>query len=270
MSGSGGGSVRWLAVAVVWLAIFGAAALAYKYLVAPRFRQQAQLEEEQRKQQTLDQTSSNARDLRTIRLSLDSFSGYAIFRDAAFKKSLQAKGINLETVDDQANYTARLEQLKNGRAPLAVFTIDALLKTSAAMNDLPGTIVLVLDETTGADAVVAYQQAVPNIDALNQPDARFVATPDSPSDTLARVITARFSLPQLPDNPFLPANGAEDALKQFQSANPADPRAYVLWEPFVSKALENPQAHVLIDSSKVRGYIVDVLVVQREFLLNNR
>src|SRR5206468_121061 len=43
-------------------------------------------------------------------------------------------------------------------------------------------------------------------------------------------------------------------------------RAYVLWEPYVSKALEKKGVRVLIDSSKLKGYIVDVLVAEREFL----
>jgi len=42
-----------------------------------------------------------------------------------------------------------------------------------------------------------------------------------------------------------------------------------LWEPWVSKALENPNVHVVVDSSRFRGYIVDVIVVNREYLVNN-
>src|SRR5262249_52274303 len=67
------------------------------------------------------------------------------------------------------------------------------------------------------------------------------------------------------------ANDAEDVYKRFKEADPKDPKAFVLWEPFVSKLLkENPQAHILIDSSRFRGYIVDVLVVEKKFLEKNR
>ena len=44
-------------------------------------------------------------------------------------------------------------------------------------------------------------------------------------------------------------------------------KAFVLWEPFVSKALqERPEARVLVDSSQFKGYIVDVLVAQQKWL----
>ena len=39
-----------------------------------------------------------------------------------------------------------------------------------------------------------------------------------------------------------------------------------MWEPYVSKALEKPGAQILLDSSKLKGYIVDVLVAERQFL----
>jgi outer membrane protein OmpA-like peptidoglycan-associated protein len=128
---------------------------------------------------------------------------------------------------------------------------------------------MMIDESNGADAMVAYKQGVPNLNALNKSDARFVVTRDSPSETLARVVMASFQLPELPDSPWIDAQGAEDVLQQFQAAKPNDPRAYVMWEPYVSRALESPGAHVLIDSSKFQGKIVDVLVVQRAYLLAN-
>jgi outer membrane protein OmpA-like peptidoglycan-associated protein len=80
---------------------------------------------------------------------------------------------------------------------------------------------------------------------------------------------AHFNLPDLGKQPWVDANGAQDVYDKFKAADPAKPNAFVLWEPFVSKALENPAAHVLIDSSKFRGYIVDVLVVQRKYLLEH-
>jgi hypothetical protein len=261
VSSSGSSSVRWIVVAGVWLVLVGAAVGAYKLFFAPR--RQAEL---------VTQTSGDPGDSPAtdrVRLAQDSFSGYAIFRSEALRQELSARGLGLEVVDDRADYAARIRALRSGEAPLAVFTIDALVKASAELGELPGTIVLVLDETVGADAMVAYQQAVPNLDALNRPDARIVATPDSPSETLARVVMARFRLPELPADPFLPADGAADALRQFREASPSDPRAFVLWEPHVSQALTVPGAHVVVDSSQMPGSIVDVLVCERQYLLEH-
>ncbi len=204
-----------------------------------------------------------------VKLALDSFSGYCLLRAADFHRELIGQGIEVDLVDDKADYPARFKALQSGQMPIAVFTVDALLKASAAANDLPGTIVLLIDETRGADAMIAYKKAVPDLDALNRPDARIVAARDSPSETLARVVTSQFNLPRLPKDCWVDARDAADVYQRFQTAVPGAPLAFALWEPYVSKALENPDSHVLIDSSRFRGYIVDVLVVQRRFLVEN-
>lgn len=250
-----GNKARLLVVAVIWLVVLGLCAAAYKLLIAPR-----------RQAEIVTQTGSDRRHEHQLRLALDSFSGYSLFRSRAFHDDLAARGIGLDLVDDRADYGRRIQALRDGDVHLAAFTIDALVKASATLGELPGTIVLVLDETTGADAMLAYRQAVPNIDSLNRSEARLVVTRDSPSETLARVVMARFRLPALAADPWIDAAGAEDVYRRFRDADPAEPRAYVLWEPYVAKALEDDRAHVLIDSSKFRGYIVDVLVAQREFL----
>ena len=53
---------------------------------------------------------------------------------------------------------------------------------------------------------------------------------------------------------------------QLRAGRASERRAFVLWEPYVSKALKQPGVHVLLDSSKLQGYIVDVLVAERQFL----
>lgn len=205
-----------------------------------------------------------------VRLALDSFSGYSLLRTEEFQKDLAAHGIDLELVDDAADYAKRIKTVQNGTTPLAVFTVDALVKASAGLGDLPATMVLVIDETRGADAMVAYKEAVPNLDALNRRDARIVVTRDSPSETLARLVLADFDLPQVSrSDVWIDAKDAADVFRQFKAANPKDPRAFVLWEPYVSRVLETPGSHVLIDSSKFRGRIVDVLVAERQFLLDH-
>jgi outer membrane protein OmpA-like peptidoglycan-associated protein len=101
---------------------------------------------------------------------------------------------------------------------------------------------------------------------LNDPSAKIVLTPNSPSEFLARVVLAHFSLPRLQGNWMESAAGAGDVYRQFRSAKPTEKKAYVLWEPYVSRALQQPGARVLLDSAKLKGYVVDVLVAQREFL----
>lgn len=255
---SNGISGKLLGAVVLWLVLLGIGVAIYKFVFAP-----------QKKAAVVQQSGSTAKHDTEVTIALDSFSGYCVFRSDAFRRELDAQGIGVNLVDDQANYGQRIKSLRDGETPFAVFTIDALLTASARLGETPGTIVMIVDESNGADAMVAYKQGVPNLNALDKPEARFVVTRDSPSETLARVVMASFRLPQLPESPWIDAQGAEDVLRQFQSASPSEPRAYVLWEPHVSRALETPGTQVLIDSSKFKSKIVDVLVVQRTYLIEN-
>jgi hypothetical protein len=174
-----------LVVGFVWLLILGVAALTYRLVFAPK-----------RKAEVVGSTSSDPRHQHHVRIALDSFSGYALFRSDEFRNELSTLGVGVELVDDKADYAARLQTIKSGSTPLAVFTIDALIKASADAGEMPGTIVMVIDETTGADAMVAYKQGLKNIDALNRAEARVVVTRDSPSETLARVVIGTFTAPR--------------------------------------------------------------------------
>jgi outer membrane protein OmpA-like peptidoglycan-associated protein len=144
-----------------------------------------------------------------------------------------------------------------------------LIKASAEYSDLPATIVCVIDETKGADAMVAAGKRFPNIDAMNNPDTRIVCTGDSPSETLARVVMAYFQLDNMNPNPFQFVSGADKVYEEYKRAKPNDPKVFVLWEPYVSKMVENPDYLSLVDSSKFRGYIADVWVARRAFLVKN-
>lgn len=301
---SDGGSTRLLKVVLVWIVIVAIAALAFKFIVSPWMNEQGDVAEQTQTYQELTElaqqrgltpeqipegadaakiremarelelrmtgvkVSGNGKQL-TLRLSLDAFSGYWVFRSESFKQELALRGIELELVDDNADYGQRMKALRTGEAPMAVITLDGLVKATARLGEAPVTAVMVIDETTGADAMVAYESAVPNIDALNAPGTKIVATPDSPSQTLAQVVMANFQLDQLPSDPWVRADGSADVLRRFEKADRSAKAAYVLWEPYVSKALEKDGAHILIDSSRFRGYIVDVLVVSREFLLTH-
>jgi outer membrane protein OmpA-like peptidoglycan-associated protein/ABC-type taurine transport system substrate-binding protein len=244
-----------LLAAVIWCVILAVLGVAYKFLVHPYLSEK------------LKGATGSASQYKTeIVIAADSFSGYCILRSDAVKQELKAKQIKLNFQDDKADYAARLKALQNGKAQLAVFTIDSLITAGAKAGDFPASIVLVIDETKGGDAIVAYQSAIPSLQSLNDPDARIVLTPNSPSEFLARVVVAHFNLPRLSAKWWVEADGASAVFKMFRSASPNDKKAYALWEPYVSKALEKKGTHILLDSSKLKGYIVDVLVVERQFL----
>jgi ABC-type nitrate/sulfonate/bicarbonate transport system substrate-binding protein len=253
MAGNKGKGI--LIAAIIWIIIIGALAVAARYFILPYFQEELE-----------DETGSDSRYKHEIKLAADSFSGYCLLRSQAMAKDLKQQGIKLTIQDDKADYLARMKALKKGKIQMAVFTVDSFITAGANVGSFPATIVMVIDETKGADALISYKSAVSSIQDLNSGQARIVLTPQSPSEFLARTVIAHFNLPSLPEKWWIEADGSQDVYRKFSAADQDEKRAYVMWEPWVSRALEQPNAHLLIDSSKLKGYIVDVLVAQRKFL----
>ena len=253
-----------LLASIVWLVILSIGVLIY------RFWQTSQVAKKEREEQEIvEATSGTSTYQHTIKLGLDAFSGYALLRSAEFNQQLRAGGIKLETIDDQADYDQRLSALADGRLQMAAFPIDALLSASAARRALPATIVTLLDETRGADALLAYKERFPNIDSLNSPDTRFVLVGGSPSETLFRVLLHDFRLDKVSAKSIASVTSAEEVLRRYQAAQPGGNEVFITWEPFVSQLKTNDAIDVLLDTSRQSGYIVDALVVSRDYLIKN-
>ncbi len=140
-------------------------------------------------------------------LALDSFSGYCIFRSDEFKKKLGRQGLS-----DYGRYgrQGRLcsggwRSSRTGDTPLAVYTLDALINNTPHDGDPPATVIMAIDETRGADAMVGLA-GMPDLDALNhvddsgKSDVKIVLVENSPSETLTRVVRSQFRLPNLGEN----------------------------------------------------------------------
>lgn len=259
-----------LLVSFLWLFLLGIVVFAYKIIYVPHVEKSKAKAVAEQKNKVLTETGDSSRYDIQVNFAIDSFSGYSVLRSKEFTEELAYKRIKLNLVDDGANYAERLKKLQNGEVQMAAFTVDALIKTCGNVNDLPATIVAIIDETRGADAIVAYKSAFSNVDDLNNKDLKFVLTPDSPSETLARVVMANFNFSALSKDPFMKVKDAEEVYKLYRKAKPTDKMVFVLWEPYVSKILENPNTHKIIDSSNFKGYIVDVIVVNRNFLFSNK
>ena len=78
-----------------------------------------------------------------------------------------------------------------------------------------------------------------------------------------------FGLDQVSSKSIDPVATPEKVIERYRKADPSTNEVYVVWEPFVSQMLVNEGLHVLTDSSKFTGYIVDTLVVNRDFLLKH-
>lgn len=258
-----------IALALAWLAIIGVGVLGYTLWWAPAKERQRQAQAVKDHEDTINKTISQSKYTHSVNFAGDGFSGYAPIRTASFRDECGRYGVRLDYKDDGANYTQRLKDIADGKVDMAVFTIDALIKTSADMGDFPATIVGLIDESKGADAIVGAKRKFPNIDAMNSQYTKIVCVKNSPSETLARVIMAHFNLDRL-DEPFEFKDSMEDVYKEYQQAQAATSnKVFVLWEPYVTKVADNPDYHVLVDSSKFRGYVVDVIVARRGFLVKN-
>jgi outer membrane protein OmpA-like peptidoglycan-associated protein/ABC-type taurine transport system substrate-binding protein len=261
--------VKLLLAAIVWCLVIGAGVFGYNHFLKPVQEKQAEQKKQEQHEKVLQSTSSASRYQYNVTINADAFTGYCLLRSRTFRDECGKKAIKVDIVDDQADYNKRLRALADGSAQMAVFTIDALIKASASLGDMPATIILIVDETNGADAIMGSKKAFPNLDALNDPEVKIVATQDSPSEFIARVIMRHYNLPQLSPQCFKFVNGAEEVYRIYKTSDVMAKQAYALWEPYVSKMKDNPDYHSLIDSSKFRGYLVDVLVVSRDFAVKN-
>ncbi len=91
----------------------------------------------------------------------------------------------------------------------------------------------------------------------------------SPSETLFRILLHDFKLDQLTPKSIVSVASGEELLKRYRNASPTGNEVFVTWEPFVSQMKANEAVSVLLDTSKQSGYIVDALVVSRDFLIKN-
>ena len=246
---------RRIVVALIILVVFVGIGIAFKKLVFPAL-------EEKRVEETGTKTHYKT----NVRIGMDSFSGYAVLRSPHFRDQLGRSEIGVQGIDDKADYTGRMKALQKGDLDMAVFTIDTDIINGTEIKEFPGTILFLIDESFGADGIVAFKSGVASASDLNRADAKIIAKPNSPSETLARHLIANM-LPNLASQNWLvKATDMDDVLERMKKADQSEPNAYVLWEPELSKALALEGVVPIYDTSHVSGVIVDVLLVNRKYL----
>ena len=243
---------------VFLLLVIGSAAILAVYHLWPHFKEHEQV------------ATSDARKLQgKIVIALDNWIGYFPLRAPEIKAAMRRSGWQLVVEDDNADYRQRMARLKNGEIDMAVATVDSFLLNAKAV-DFPGTIVAVIDESKGGDAIVARRDVVDTISRIKgKAGLRVAFTPDSPSHHLLKAAVDHFSVPEL-----LPAaaperietNGSQEALKKLL-AGKAD--LAVLWEPDVSRALAQPGVVKVLGTEDTERLIVDILVAGRKFAGKN-
>lgn len=196
---------------------------------------------------------SDAANLKSIRLGMDSWIGYFPACGFQMKKRLRNRGFNLECVDGPVS--ERIKELSYGKLDLAFSTVDSYVNLGAAY-DYPAVFIMVVDESKGGDAIVGYE-----INDLSQIENKTIAyAPESPSEHLLRGVAYHFDLKFSQSIPVSDSNEALDKLKNRLA------EVAVLWEPDVTKALQIKGINKLISSKDTERLIVDGLLIHRSRL----
>ncbi|MEA3208244.1 MAG: hypothetical protein QOE70_1301 [Chthoniobacter sp.] len=210
-------------------------------------------------------TSDAANLDRVVRVWGDDWLGYLIFRSRRFQKEMQQfrLGVRYELVFD---FKERFHGLEKGDCDFVAATIDSYLATGQE-SGFPGVITWVIDESYGADAIIGGPR-VKSVDALNQPNLKGAFVGFSPSEFLLKAQIANFQMNALlPRVPGFRVDRAEDA---YAALAKGKVDFAVLWEPFVSQALNQIDgASRLLDSSQTKGIIVDVAIASRKALASD-
>ncbi len=211
-------------------------------------------------------TSDASSTLGTLHVGVDSWIGYFPLCSSVMEKQLRQKGYLLRCEDDKANYGERFDKLEQGKLEFAVATVDSYL-LNGATRDYPGTIIYVLDESSGGDAIVARRSVFPDLEAVKQQQKVAVAfTPASPSEHFLKAISSHFGLPFFSRATHKQwqrsTDGSEDGLQLLEQG---EVDLAVLWEPDVSRALASSEYVQLLSTEDTDKLIVDILLVERHF-----
>lgn len=241
-------------VGALLLLVLGILVILGAYYMLPRLLEREQV-----------QTSDAKETQGSIRIALDNWTGYFILRSPELKQQLRRQGWLLKVEDDKSDLAGRMKKLADGQIDFAVATVDSYILNAMKYN-YPGVIISVIDESRGGDAILARKEKVANLDEVKaKSDLKIAFTPDSPSHFLAKAAAYHFNVPELlpRDNKYkIETKGSEEALKKLLSGKTD---IAILWEPDVSKALQNKNVVKILGTEDTERLIVDVLIVNRKF-----
>jgi NitT/TauT family transport system substrate-binding protein len=193
--------------------------------------------------------------LTRVTIAFQDWVGYGLFYLAQDKGFAQEEGIELEFIDEQLD-SARRDAFKEGMLDVEAGTLDLLV--SKAAQDTPVVAVMEIDQSYGADGIVA-DEAIKTLEDLA--GKRIALSRDDVGETF---ISALFHDKGLALNSVsLVAKTPEGIAKAFLDGE-AD--ACVTWEPQLSQALQRPGAHLLATTREYPGIILDTLNVRRDLV----
>jgi NitT/TauT family transport system substrate-binding protein len=196
--------------------------------------------------------------LTSVSIAFQEWVGYGPFYLAQEKGFCKENGIELIFIDEPLD-AARQEAFKQGMLDCEAGTIDLLVAKAAL--DVPVVAVMEIDQSAGADAIVASE----GINKLEDLAGKKVAlTRDDVGETFLSILLHKNNL-SFKNLIILPKN-TEEVAQTFLNGE-AD--ACVTWEPYVSLALKKPLSHILASTKDHPGIIIDTLNVRSDLAENN-
>ena len=201
----------------------------------------------------------------------DGYLGYAFLRTTEMKKQLARQGIGLNFENDNGDYATRLQKFNKKEYDFIVLPVNSYLEHGLKYK-FPGVIVAAISESKGADAIVGFEDVMPTgrINDLNNPDLKIYYTPASPSSFLLDLTITDFALDELENSSGWrrEANGSEEVFEYARKAtrNRSIGDAFVMWEPEVTKAINQLKLKKIWGSDQFGGYIIDVFVFHRDYV----
>lgn len=196
--------------------------------------------------------------LAKINIAFQEWVGHGLFYLAQDKGFCREEGIELVFVNEQLD-SARRDAFKVGMLDCEAGTLDLLV--SKASQDTPITAVLEIDYSFGGDGIVAAE----NVRTLEDLAGKKVALArDDVGETLISFLFQKkgLSLDGITVVPTLPEGAAQAFLD-------GEADACVTWEPWLTKALTRPDAHLLTSSRENPGLIIDTLNVRQDLVRND-
>jgi OmpA-OmpF porin, OOP family len=198
----------------------------------------------------------------TLVIEGDAWSGYAPFRDP---DALLADTDLTAMYVDQPCQAARAADITSGRADIALTTLDQYI-----LHEPEGTIVGVIDQSQGADALVMTPDlnSIDDLPALIEEYAAqgrkpvIAYTANSPSEMLLDELSNTYEELRLDDFELAPVDSSETALEMLKRD---DAELAVVWEPDTSAAVASGRK-IALSSKDVPNSIVDVIVASDDLV----
>jgi len=219
-------------------------------------------------------TSDTSGNVETLNWGGDGYLGYAFLQTVEFKKQFARQGYSLKFTDDEGDYKTRLQKFADKEYDFITLPINSYIEHGLE-HDFPGVIVAAIAESKGADAIVGFDDVLPNdkVNDLNNDNLKIYYTGMSPSSFLLDLTISDFDLDQLKSSNAWrnEVNGSTEVYKIAKKATKdrSIGDAFVMWEPEVSKAINELGLKKLWASDKFSGYIIDVFVFHRNVISKN-